>query len=44
MKTLNVSEQNHAQLLKIQGELQQKTGKRIELDQVVTKLLEKWKA
>jgi len=43
MKTVNVSDPNHQQLLKIQGELQQKTGKRVELDQVISKLLEKYK-
>jgi len=43
VKTLRISEENHRKLLKIQGQIQAKTGEFTIMDDVITELVEAYK-
>lgn len=42
MKTISIHENTHEQLLKIGGELQRKTGKKVELNDTIQALIQNW--
>jgi len=43
VKTLRISDKSHKEMLKIQGEMQAKTGEFTSMDDVIAKLAESYK-
>lgn len=43
VKTLRISDQNHREMLKIQGEIQAKSGEFTSMDDVIAKLVNEYK-
>ena len=43
VKTLRISDENHIEMLKIQGEIQTKTGESTSMDDVIAELVKNFK-
>ena len=43
VKTLRISDENHKEMLKIQGQIQAKTGEFTSMDDVIAELVRKYK-
>lgn len=43
VKTLRISDKNHKEMLKIQGEIQAKSGEFTSMDDVISKMVESYK-